>query len=144
VNARARWDCQFQQSDTSVDETGSRQNTFLGRTPGAMNLLLENLNMSKQSSLLANVSALLGAMVLSATVASADTTKSGSSMPMAENMGTQEKMGMDKETGMKEDKMGMEKEEMGMDKTNSMTEEKPMEMGKDKMKETMPMKDTKG
>lgn len=99
--------------------------------------------MSKQSSLLANVSALLGAMVLSATVASADTTKSGSSMPMAENMGTQEKMAMEKETGMKEDKMGMEKEEMGMDKTNSITEEKPMEMGKDKMKETMPMKDTK-
>lgn len=92
--------------------------------------------MSKQSSVLANVGVLLGAMVLGISVGMADTTKSGSSMPMGEKMEMQDKMGMEKETGITEEKMGVEK-------TESMTEKGHMKMDKDQMKGAMPMGDTK-
>ena len=54
--------------------------------------------MSKQSSVLANVGVLLGAMVLGISVGMADPTKSGSSRPMGEKMAMQEKMATEKET----------------------------------------------
>jgi hypothetical protein len=53
---------------------------------------------------LANVSALLAAMALSATVVFADTTKSGSSMPMEEKMGMEKNESMTGKGHMKMEK----------------------------------------
>ena len=117
--------------------------------------------MSKQSSVLANVGVLLGAMVLGISVGMAEPTKSGSSRPMGEKMAMQEKMATEKETGMTEEKTGMEEkmqmkdktgmqkeagmteEKMGMEKSESMTETGHMKMDKDQMKGATPMGDTK-